>query len=68
MTGERISHYRILERLGSGGMGVVYRALDEMGRHVAVKVLRREVMHDPDRLTTKSWQKCGLSRHLWRST
>ncbi len=48
MVGKALSHYKILEKIGQGGMGEVYRAEDtNLSREVAIKVLPEQFTQDP---------------------
>jgi len=51
MVGKTLSHYKVIEKIGQGGMGEVYRAEDtNLSREVAIKVLPEQFTQDPQRL------------------
>jgi eukaryotic-like serine/threonine-protein kinase len=62
-AGRRLSHYSVVERIGSGGMGVVFRARDErLGRDVAIKALPENFAADPERVA-----RLGREAHILAS-
>src|SRR4030042_2775101 len=63
MTGQTLGHYRIIEKIGAGGMGVVYRARDErLERDIAIKVLPAGALADEEMRSRFRREAMALSK------
>jgi serine/threonine protein kinase len=62
--GQQISHYRILEKIGVGGMNEVYRAKDQkLGRDRAIRILLEELARDADREPSSIHRRTAFHQH-----
>ena len=69
MIGKTISHYKILEKLGEGGMGVVYKAQDtQLDRKVALKFLLTHLLTDSDCVARFKHEVQTVAKDLMRHT
>jgi serine/threonine-protein kinase len=69
VEGQRLSHYTIVSKIGEGGMGAVYRAIDSrLNRTVAIKVLPPAAGADPDRQRRFVQEAQSASRSITRTS